>query len=119
VFERPAARLEFTKIELRRLVTAPLWTVVTVMVSAVLGLALYSRWLNGPRFTETLLASGSLTATDVLGLVPVAPLTPVVVVLAVVIGLAALVSVRVGSRMEDRFGPDINRGIDYDDHDDF
>lgn len=105
LFRQPLAMLAFTKQEFLRLVTSPLRTVLTAVVSALVGLAAYSWWLDGARFTETLAATDSLTATAVLGLVPTTPLTPVVVVLAVVFGLVVLVSTRVSHRMESRFGP--------------
>jgi hypothetical protein len=105
MFIQPLTQLEFTKQELLRLITSPIRTVLTAIVSAAVGLAAYSWWLDEARFTETLLATDSLTATAVLGLIPMTPLTPAVIVLAVVLGLVVLVSLRVGDRMESRFGP--------------
>ena len=105
LFRQPLTQLAFTKQELWRLVTRPVRTVLTAVVSALVGLAAYSWWLDGARFTETLAATDSLTATAVLGLIPTTPLTPAVVVLSVVFGLLVLVSSRVSQRMESRFGP--------------
>jgi hypothetical protein len=98
-------QLSFTKQELWRLITRPIRTVLTAIVSALVGLAAYSWWLDEARFMETLATTDSLTATAVFELIPMTPLTPVVAVLAVVFGLAVLVSLRVGERMESRFGP--------------
>jgi hypothetical protein len=105
LFRQPLTQLAFTKQELWRLVTSPIKTALTAVVSALVGLAAYSWWLDGARFTETLAATDSLTAAAVLGLIPTTPLTPVVVGLAVAFGLVVLVSVRVSDRMEARFGP--------------
>jgi hypothetical protein len=105
LFVQPLTQLAFTKQELWRLVTRPIKTVLTAVVSAVVGLAAYSWWLDGARFTETLVATDSLTATAVFGLVPTTALTPVVVTLAVVFGLLVLVSMRGSQRMESQFGP--------------
>lgn len=109
LFERPRARLTFTKAELRRLITDPVWTVVTAVVSGILGLALYAVYLNEQQVVNTLTGSDPLAVADVVALVPMAPLTPVVVFLAVGIGLGTLVAIRVDRRMEERFGPDFNR----------
>lgn len=113
MFEQPLARIEYTKAELRALVTRPLRTILTGVVSAALGLVAYSWWLDGERFVGTLTATGSLTPTEVLGLVPTTPLTPVVIALAVVCGLVVLVLLGIDQRMTDRFGPNYRDGDRY------
>lgn len=105
LFVQPLTQLAFTKQELWRLFTRPIKTMLTAVVSALVGLAVYSWWLDGARFTETLVATDSLTATAALGLVPTTAFTPVVIALSVVFGLFVLVSMRVRQRMESRFGP--------------
>lgn len=105
LFRQPLAQLAFTKRELWRLVTRPIRTALTAVVSAVVGLAAYSWWLDETRFIETLAATDSLTATALLGLIPTTALTPVVIAVSVVFGLLVLVSMGVSERMESRFGP--------------
>jgi hypothetical protein len=105
LFRQPLAQLAFTKQELWGLVTRPLRTVLTAVVSAAVGLAAYAWWLDEARVLATLTATEGPTAAAVLRLIPTTPFTPVVVGLAVALGLVVLVSVRVGDRMEARFGP--------------